>query len=118
MCPLVLLLPLCSSSRAPLPTLLPQGRTSLALLQGHPSLCPAYIAAPGPLPGLTIFVFNALTVFSGQPIYNDFYMACYNVVFTALAPLVVGWFDRDLDKAYGMRFPLLYKEGQNNLYFK
>ena len=68
--------------------------------------------------GLTIFVYNALAVFSGQPIYNDFYMAAYNVVFTALAPLVVGWFDRDLDKAYGLRFPALYREGQRNSYLK
>jgi magnesium-transporting ATPase (P-type) len=48
---------------------------------------------------------------SGQPIYNDFYMTLFNVVFTAMAPLVVGWFDRDLDKVYGERFPLLYREG-------
>ena len=48
---------------------------------------------------------------SGQPIYNDFYMTMFNVVFTATAPLVVGWFDRDLDKGYGPRFPLLYREG-------
>ena len=68
--------------------------------------------------GLTIFVYNALAVFSGQPIDNDFYMACYNVVFTALAPLVVGWFDRDLDKAYGLRVPTLYQEGQRNAYLK
>lgn len=38
-------------------------------------------------------------------------MTMFNVVFTALAPLVVGWFDRDLDKRYGERFPLLYREG-------
>ena len=36
----------------------------------------------------------------------------FNVVFTACAPLVVGWFDRDLDKGYGLRFPLLYKDGE------
>jgi hypothetical protein len=49
---------------------------------------------------------------SGQPIYNDFYMTMFNVVFTAAAPLVVGWFDRDLDKGYGIRFPMLYTEGE------
>jgi hypothetical protein len=36
----------------------------------------------------------------------------FNVIFTAMAPLVVGWFDRDLDKGYGVRFPLLYREGE------
>lgn len=39
-------------------------------------------------------------------------MTMFNVVFTACAPLVVGWFDRDLDKGYGLRFPLLYKDGE------
>ena len=38
-------------------------------------------------------------------------MTLFNVVFTALAPLVVGWFDRDLDKGYGLRYPLLYRDG-------
>ena len=62
--------------------------------------------------GSTIFVYNAFALFSGQPIYNDFYMTLFNVVFTAAAPLVVGWFDRDLDKEYGIKYPQLYKEGR------
>lgn len=62
--------------------------------------------------GSTIFVYNAFALFSGQPIYNDFYMTLFNVVFTAAAPLVVGWFDRDLEKNYGLRFPFLYAEGE------
>jgi len=61
--------------------------------------------------GSTIFVYNAFSLFSGQPIYNDFYMTLFNVVFTAAAPLVVGWFDRDLDKNMGLKYPFLYKEG-------
>lgn len=62
--------------------------------------------------GSTIFVYNAFSLFSGQPIYNDFYMTLFNVVFTAAAPLVVGWFDRDLDKNAGLKYPILYKEGE------
>jgi len=60
--------------------------------------------------GLTIFAYNALTAFSGQPLYNDVYMSMFNVVFTAVAPLVIGWFDADLDKRYSRRYPQLYKE--------
>jgi phospholipid-transporting ATPase len=63
--------------------------------------------------GSTIFVYNAFSLFSGQPIYNDFYMTLFNVVFTAAAPLVVGWFDRDLDKNMGLKYPFLYKEGED-----
>lgn len=62
--------------------------------------------------GTTIFVYNAFTNFSGQPIYNDVYMSLFNVVFTVAAPLVVGWFDRDLDKQYGIKYPALYGEGK------
>ncbi|KAF6253363.1 hypothetical protein COO60DRAFT_1547131 [Scenedesmus sp. NREL 46B-D3] len=61
--------------------------------------------------GSTIFIYNAFALFSGQPIYNDFYMTLFNVVFTAAAPLVVGWFDRDLEKNWGCA------SRQQNLYF-
>ncbi|GBF89503.1 phospholipid-transporting ATPase [Raphidocelis subcapitata] len=67
--------------------------------------------------GITIFVYNAFALFSGQRVYNDIYMTLFNVVFTVSTPLVVGWFDRDLDKQYGTRYPLLYRDGQRNLYF-
>lgn len=62
--------------------------------------------------GVTIFIFNGLNVFSGQFIYNDFYMTLYNVVFTALTPLAIGMFDRDVDKAMCIRYPGLYRQGK------
>lgn len=61
--------------------------------------------------GTTIFCYNAFTAFSGQFIYNDFYMTLYNVVFTALTPIVIGMFDRDLDKEMGLKYPGLYCQG-------
>ncbi len=62
--------------------------------------------------GVTIFTFNAFALFSGQPIYNDFYMTLFNVVFTVAGPLAVGWFDKDVDKEWGLRYPHLYLEGE------
>ncbi|GFR43006.1 hypothetical protein Agub_g4006 [Astrephomene gubernaculifera] len=67
--------------------------------------------------GVTIFTFNAFNVFSGQFIYNDFYMTLFNVVFTALTPVVIGIFDRDVDKAMALKYPGLYMQGQRNQYF-
>ena len=48
--------------------------------------------------GTTIFIFNALTTFSGQYMYSDVFMTLFNVFFTALTPLVIGIFDRDVDR--------------------
>jgi phospholipid-transporting ATPase len=62
--------------------------------------------------GVTLFIFNAFNVFSGQFIYNDFYMTLYNVVFTALTPIVIGMFDRDVDKEMGLKYPGLYRQGK------
>ncbi|KAG2453313.1 hypothetical protein HYH02_001537 [Chlamydomonas schloesseri] len=67
--------------------------------------------------GVTIFVFNAFNAFSGQFIYNDFYMTLFNVVFTALTPVVIGIFDRDVDKQMALKYPGLYMQGQRNEYF-
>lgn len=66
--------------------------------------------------GTTIFCFNAFTAFSGQYMYNDFYMTLFNVVFTSLLPIVIGMFDRDVDREMGLRYPALYKQGQRNQY--
>jgi hypothetical protein len=38
-------------------------------------------------------------------------MTLYNVVFTALTPVAIGIFDRDVDKAMALRFPGLYMQG-------
>mmetsp|Transcript_27778 Transcript_27778/g.60863 ORF Transcript_27778/g.60863 Transcript_27778/m.60863 type:complete len:1303 (+) Transcript_27778:244-4152(+) len=67
--------------------------------------------------GVTIFAYNAFTNFSGQYIYNDVYMTLFNVIFTALTPIVIGIFDRDVDRELGLKYPALYRQGQKNTYF-
>lgn len=44
--------------------------------------------------------------------YNDLYISLYNVIFTMLTPFVIGIFDADLDKSYGLRYPGLYRQGK------
>lgn len=61
--------------------------------------------------GTTLFIFNAFTAFSGQFMYNDLYISLYNVVFTSITPFMLGMFDRDVDKQYGIKYPGLYKQG-------
>ncbi|BDA43574.1 Phospholipid-transporting ATPase 3 [Coccomyxa sp. Obi] len=68
--------------------------------------------------GLTIFFYNALCFFSGQIIYNDFYMSLYNVIFTVLPPLIIGMFDQDVDRDMSRLYPGLYQAGPKNLYFR
>lgn len=37
-------------------------------------------------------------------------MTLYNVIFTALSPIVIGIFDRDVDKEVALKYPGLYKQ--------
>ena len=45
--------------------------------------------------------------------YSDVYMTLFNVVFTALTPIVIGIFDRDVDRDKGLQYPALYKQGES-----
>ncbi|KAK9829125.1 hypothetical protein WJX72_004020 [[Myrmecia] bisecta] len=67
--------------------------------------------------GLTIFFYNALCFYSGQILYNDFYMSLFNVVFTVLPPLVLGTMEQDVNKEMSRKYPGLYQVGPRNMYF-
>lgn len=43
------------------------------------------------------FLFAFMNAYSGQPIYDDFYIALYNVLFTALPLLVRALFEQDVN---------------------
>ncbi|KAF5201305.1 Phospholipid-transporting atpase [Thalictrum thalictroides] len=67
--------------------------------------------------GVTLFLYEAYTSFSGQAAYNDWYMSFYNVFFTALPALALGVFDQDVSSRFCLKFPLLYQEGVQNVLF-
>lgn len=46
--------------------------------------------------GLTLFYYEAFTTFSGQTIYNDWYMSLFNVFFTSLPVIALGVFEQDV----------------------
>lgn len=46
--------------------------------------------------GLTLFYFQAYTNFSGQTLYNDWFLSLFNVFFTSLPVAALGVFEQDI----------------------
>ncbi|KAG0463938.1 hypothetical protein HPP92_020007 [Vanilla planifolia] len=67
--------------------------------------------------GLTIFYFEAFTAFSGQSIYDDWYMLLFNVILTSLPVISLGVFEQDVSSEVCSQFPALYQQGPKNLFF-
>uniref|UniRef100_A0A7N0UB60 Phospholipid-transporting ATPase n=1 Tax=Kalanchoe fedtschenkoi TaxID=63787 RepID=A0A7N0UB60_KALFE len=67
--------------------------------------------------GLTMFYFEAFAGFSGQSIYNDWYMIIFNVLLTSLPVISLGAFEQDVSSEVCLQFPALYQQGPKNLFF-
>ncbi|KAJ7012011.1 probable phospholipid-transporting ATPase 4 [Populus alba] len=67
--------------------------------------------------GLTLFYFEAFTAFSGQSVYNDWYMLLFNVILTSLPVISLGVFEQDVSSEVCLQFPALYQQGPKNLFF-
>ncbi|KAM0945984.1 putative P-type phospholipid transporter [Dioscorea sansibarensis] len=67
--------------------------------------------------GFTLFCFEAYASFSGEPAYNDWYIAFYNVAFTSLPVIALGVFDKDVSSRTCLKFPLLHQDGVQNIFF-
>ncbi|PPS01581.1 hypothetical protein GOBAR_AA19081 [Gossypium barbadense] len=63
--------------------------------------------------GLTLFYFEAFAGFSGQSIYDDWYMLLFNVLLTSLPVISLGVFEQDVSS----EFPAVYQQGPKNLFF-
>lgn len=46
--------------------------------------------------GLTLFYYNTFTGFSGQDLYDDWYMVMFNVLLTSLPVLSLGVLEQDV----------------------
>eukprot|EP00854_Cymbomonas_tetramitiformis_P004996 gene4996-6085_t len=77
----------------------------------------AYFFYKNILFGLTLFWYNMFAFFSGQTIYNEYFMTTYNVFFVSLPILVVGIFDQDISPEFARRYPRIYQQGPQNVYF-
>ncbi|KAE8732203.1 putative phospholipid-transporting ATPase 11 [Hibiscus syriacus] len=67
--------------------------------------------------GFTIFFYEIYTSFSGQAVYNDWFLSLYNIFFTSLPVIALGVFDQDVSSRLCLKFPLLYQEGIQNVLF-
>ncbi|XP_051119366.1 probable phospholipid-transporting ATPase 8 [Andrographis paniculata] len=67
--------------------------------------------------GFTLFWFEARASFSGQPAYNEWYLAFYNVFFTSLPVIALGVFDQDVSARLCLKYPRLYQEGVQDVLF-
>uniref|UniRef100_A0A5B6ZTX2 Phospholipid-transporting ATPase n=1 Tax=Davidia involucrata TaxID=16924 RepID=A0A5B6ZTX2_DAVIN len=67
--------------------------------------------------GLTLFYFEAFASFSGQSIYDDWYMLLFNVILTSLPVISLGVFEQDVSSEICLQFPALYQQGPRNLFF-
>ncbi|KAH6800420.1 ATPase E1-E2 type family protein / haloacid dehalogenase-like hydrolase family protein [Perilla frutescens var. hirtella] len=67
--------------------------------------------------GLTLFYYNIFTGFSGQDLYDDWYMVMFNVLLTSLPVLSLGVLEQDVSSDICLKFPPLYKQGQKNICF-
>lgn len=64
--------------------------------------------------GISLFFYNLFAFSSGQTIFDDIALSAYNLIFTALPPIVTGVLDLETSLFSGLRFPFLYYFGQEN----
>ncbi|KAA8544652.1 hypothetical protein F0562_019436 [Nyssa sinensis] len=67
--------------------------------------------------GLTLFYYEVYTNFSGEALYDDWYMVMFNVILTSLPVISLGVLEQDVSSKLCLQFPALYQEGQRNIYF-
>ncbi|RZC48296.1 hypothetical protein C5167_041254 [Papaver somniferum] len=67
--------------------------------------------------GLTLFYYELYTSFSGEVVYDDWYMVLFNVILTSLPVIALGVFEQDVSSDVCLQFPAIYRQGQKNIYF-
>uniref|UniRef100_A0AAY5ES70 Phospholipid-transporting ATPase n=1 Tax=Electrophorus electricus TaxID=8005 RepID=A0AAY5ES70_ELEEL len=63
------------------------------------------------------FWFAFFCGFSAQTVYDETFIALYNLMYTALPVLGMGLFDQDVSDGWSLEYPQLYEPGQRSLYF-
>ncbi|XP_017978203.1 PREDICTED: probable phospholipid-transporting ATPase 4 [Theobroma cacao] len=67
--------------------------------------------------GLTLFYYELYTSFSGEVLYNDWYMTMFNVMLTSLPVIALGVLEQDVSSDVCLQFPALYQQGPRNVHF-
>ncbi|XP_014866919.1 PREDICTED: phospholipid-transporting ATPase ID-like isoform X1 [Poecilia mexicana] len=66
---------------------------------------------------LVHFWYGFFCGFSAQTVYDQWFITLFNIVYTSLPVLAMGLFDQDVNDQTSLRYPSLYKPGQQNLLF-
>ncbi|XP_016279520.1 phospholipid-transporting ATPase FetA-like isoform X2 [Monodelphis domestica] len=66
---------------------------------------------------LVHFWYAFFSGFSAETVFDEWFIAFYNLFYTSLPVLALSLFDQDVNDLWSLRFPELYYPGQNNLYF-
>eukprot|EP00162_Nutomonas_longa_P015389 comp22295_c0_seq1/m.53328 comp22295_c0_seq1/g.53328 ORF comp22295_c0_seq1/g.53328 comp22295_c0_seq1/m.53328 type:complete len:1167 (-) comp22295_c0_seq1:215-3715(-) len=66
---------------------------------------------------LTQFWFATQSLFTGQTIFESFFIALYNVLFTSMPIMMIAIFDQDVSARAVHSFPILYATGQRKYWF-
>ncbi|KAG7245496.1 hypothetical protein INR49_010947 [Caranx melampygus] len=66
---------------------------------------------------LVHFWYGFFCGFSAQTVYDQWFITLFNIVYTSLPVLAMGLFDQDVNDRNSIRYPSLYKPGQQNLLF-
>ncbi|KAK4779726.1 hypothetical protein SAY87_015832 [Trapa incisa] len=53
--------------------------------------------------GFSLFFYEIYASFSGQPVYNDWFLSLYNVFFTSLQAIALGVFDQDVSARFCLK---------------
>ncbi|KAJ0980415.1 hypothetical protein J5N97_008670 [Dioscorea zingiberensis] len=67
--------------------------------------------------GMTLFYYDIYARFSGELLYDDWYMVLFNVLLTSLPVIALGVLEQDVSPDVCLKFPALYQQGQRNIYF-
>ncbi|XP_030599121.1 phospholipid-transporting ATPase ID-like [Archocentrus centrarchus] len=55
--------------------------------------------------------------FSAQTVYDEWFITCYNTIYTALPIIGLSIFEQDVNDRWSLQHPQLYSPGQKNRYF-
>lgn len=63
------------------------------------------------------WVFGFVNGWSGQVVYEELFFIAFNVIFTSLPPLFYGLYEKDVPEVLLEKYPQLYREVKNGLFW-
>ncbi|KAI3812670.1 hypothetical protein L1987_17382 [Smallanthus sonchifolius] len=67
--------------------------------------------------GLTLFYYELYSRFSGDVLYDGWYMVMFNLFLTSLPVISLGVLEQDVSSDICLQFPALYQQGQKGIFF-